>query len=383
MSQSVSIGGLLRHPIANSASIESSALVVGAVVFVVSAVMAAFVFWGRELAISGPDSIGQFVALASAIAATIVFAAARVLLSTSIAARPGVRQGLDVPSVRLRWFDIAALALAHGVIALLGWLSIADLLERSFTDAVVYPLAAAALGGVGIAVTAYAVFLSAINLTPMLLSLILAVFLASGVFASMLSATDPHWWQKNLSTLGISDDISALAFNITLIIAGVIVTTIAHYATATIAVTSAREARGRKLVRAALIVMGILLACVGVFPLDQFLTAHNVSASGMAIVFVAMTIGLRWLIPAIPRTFLLLGYVFVGVIVVLAGLFVTGYYNLTAVELVAFLLIFSWLIVFLRITGSMTQGVPDRAAAFLRTRELGVQPPVGDIIPTG
>ena len=41
------------------------------------------------------------------------------------------------------------------------------------------------------------------------------------------------------------------------------------------------------------------------------------------------------------------------VIVVLAVFFVTGYYNLTAVELVAFLLIFSWLIVFLRNTGTM------------------------------
>jgi hypothetical protein len=45
--------------------------------------------------------------------------------------------------------------------------------------------------------------------------------------------------------------------------------------------------------------------------------------------------------------------VFVGVIVVLAAFFITGYYNLTAVELVAFALIFAWLIMFLRSAGSV------------------------------
>jgi hypothetical protein len=54
-----------------------------------------------------------------------------------------------------------------------------------------------------------------------------------------------------------------------------------------------------------------------------------------------------------PRVFVLLGYVFVGVILVLAVFFAIGYYNLTAVELVAAVLIFSWIIVFLRNTSAM------------------------------
>ena len=70
----------------------------------------------------------------------------------------------------------------------------------------------------------------------------------------------------------------------------------------------------------------------------------------MALVYVAMVIAFPWLVPSIPRVFVLLGYVYVGVIVVLAVFFITGYYNLTAVELVAFLLVFSWLIVLLRNT---------------------------------
>ena len=46
MSQSTPIRRLLRRPVANSESLESSALVVGAIVFVVSGIVAALWFWG-------------------------------------------------------------------------------------------------------------------------------------------------------------------------------------------------------------------------------------------------------------------------------------------------------------------------------------------------
>ncbi|MFF1877878.1 DUF998 domain-containing protein [Leifsonia sp. NPDC058230] len=353
MSQSVPISRLLRHPVANSESLESSALLIGAGVFVVAGIVGTLVFWNQSAPIAGPGSVGQFVAIGGGIVAVVVLVAARILVTASSTSPPNP---LDATGVRMHWFDIAALALAYGVIALLGWTAIADVVSKSFIGAVVYTFSASILGGVAIALTAYAVFLSAVSLTPIMLSYILAAFLAVGTFASMLSASDPLWWKENLSTLGISDDFSARAFNITLIIAGVIVTTIAHYATATIPASTPKEIRGRTLVRTALIVMGILLACVGLFPLDENFGLHNVSASGMAAIFVAMVIGLRGLVPAMPRVFILLGYVFVGVIVVLAVFYITGYYTLTAVELVAFLLIFSWLIVFLRNTDAMRGG---------------------------
>ncbi|TFB47825.1 hypothetical protein [Cryobacterium tagatosivorans] len=83
--------------------------------------------------------------------------------------------------------------------------------------------------------------------------------------------------------------------------------------------------------------IGVLFAGVGIFPVDEFFTAHNVAASGMTAVFVSMVIGPRGFVPAMSRVFLLLGYVFVAVIGVMAVPFVTGYYTLTAVELVVFL----------------------------------------------
>jgi hypothetical protein len=356
MSRATPISWLLRHPVANAESRESAALLVGAAVCVLAAIPAMIVFWGHDSAISGPDSVGQFVALTSAVTAVVIFTATRMVMQASRAAGTVLDPGPPDRAGLLRWYDIGAIAVAHGVITLLAWLTLAALLSRSFVGAVVFPVPATLLAAVAIAVTAYCVFPSAVGLTPILMSVVLAVFVVVGTLASMLTADDPLWWQENLSTLGISDDLSALAFNVTVLVAGVIVTTLAHYATAVIPVPTPAAARGRTRVRGALVLLGVLLACVGLFPLDRNMIAHNVSASGMLVVFITVVVRLRAWIPAMPRVFLLLGYVYVGVMVVLAGWFVTGYYTLTAVELVAFLLIFSWLIVFLRHTGALRSG---------------------------
>jgi hypothetical membrane protein len=353
MSESSSIARILRHPIASAESRESSALLVGAAAFALGALAGIVVFWGRAVPISGRGSIGDFVAIGGALVAAAAFLFGCALRSAERRNAPTASGNRP----RLHWFDVAALTLAHALIALLGWAGIASLLSESFVGATVYAVSAAVLAGVGMALTAYMAYLSAVNLTPMLLSLVLALFLVVGALASMLSATDPLWWQKNLSSLGMTDDISALAFNLTLIIAGVMVTTIAHYATAFLPHSTPAEKRGRSLVRFGLVLLGILLACVGIFPVDEFLEAHNTAATGMAIVYVALVLSLRWLVPSMPRIFILLGYVYVGVIVVLAIFFITGYYNLTAVELVAAVLIFSWVIVFLRNTGAVEKPV--------------------------
>ncbi|MFC8799845.1 hypothetical protein ACFT2C_19085 [Promicromonospora sp. NPDC057138] len=349
---------IFRHPVASTESRESSALLAGAGAFVLGALVGLFVFRDSGVPISGRGSIGDFAAIGGALVAIAAFLFGCVLRRTQI--RRDEAGGSGRP--RLRWFDIAALALAHAVIALLGWIGLASVVGESFIGATAYSTAAAVLGGVALAVTAYLAFLSAVNLTPMMVSLVLALFLVVGAFTSMLSATDPYWWQENLSALGMTDDISAMAFNLTLIIAGVMVTTIAHYTTAYLPHSTPMEVRGRTLVRTALVLIGVLLACVGIFPVDDFLAAHNTAAIGMVIIYVTMVVSLRRLLPSMPRVFVLLGYIYVGVIVILAVFFITGYYNLTAVELVAAVLIFSWIIVFLRSSGAVEMSRDEAAS---------------------
>ena len=255
-----------------------------------------------------------------------------------------------------------AIALAYAAIALLGWLGIAQLLELSFIGAPVFPVPGAILVSVAFALTSYVAFLGAAALTPMSVSLDLAVFLVVGAFAAMLTSSDPHWWRDNLSALGMSSNASSPAFNLTVIISGIIVTTIARYATAGLPATTAQQLKRRNIVRTALVLIGIFLACVGIFPVDRFFLVHNTVATGMAVVYGALIIALPKLLPTLPRTFFALGYIYVIVIAVLAVFFAVGYYNLTAVELVAAILIFSWIIVFLRVAGSAGAAQRDASA---------------------
>lgn len=315
-------------------SLETLALGVGAVAFVLTALVALVVFQFQPAPISGPGSIGQFSAVASAVVAILAFIAGRYVVR-----RPGHRLGiLDV-------IDVAALAFAHGVIALLTWTLLAVIMERSFVGAEIFALPLLAVAGSAAAVTAYLTFFSATHLDLQLLAILLAVFLAEGVTASMLTASDPDWWKENLSTLGINSDLSSLAFNLTLIVGGIIVTTLARSATQRIP-TSHAHGIGR--VRTCLVIVGIFLALVGVFPVDQFFWIHTAVASGMAVAYGVLVIRLpRW-IPGMPRAFVYLGWLFLAVTVVLGIFFVVGYYTLTAVELVAGILIFAWLILFIR-----------------------------------
>ena len=338
---------------------ESHALVVGSAAFLVLGVVA-FLLIGREpVPLSGRGSAGDIAAVGTAVlgAGAVVAGCLRRRpdLSPPVLSPPAESSPVSSSPARRRRIrnvlDIAALALAHGCIFLLGWLALFSIFQQAFIGAALYPLAAAILIGTAGAISAYTAYLSALSMNAYRLAALLAGFLVTGILTSMLTAADPQWWQENLSALGTSSDISGAAFNFTLIIAGVVVTTLAGYSTATLAAT-ARSATARRRVRqleGGIILIGVFLAGVGLFPVDERFGFHTMVASGMVLVFASLIVRIRSLVPAISATFAALGWLFLAVIVVAAVLwFPVGYYNLTAVELIAASLIFSWLIVLIR-----------------------------------
>lgn len=315
---------------------EAIGLQISIFAFVLAALVALPVFRLQSAPIAGPDSLGQFAALMSAVTAIVVFVLGRV-----IAADPADRKRLGVLDV----VDIAAFAFAHAVIALLGWTLAATIIEAGLIGAVVFPVPVLMLAGAAAALTAYVTYYSATHLDLQLLATVLAVFLVLGVLASMLTASDPQWWKENLSALGMTDDLSARAFNLTLIVAGVLVTTLARYATRGIPTT---HPRGAASVRACLVIVGIFLGLVGVFPVDEHFALHTGVASGMVVAYAVLIVAVRWWVPGVSRTFLLVGYVFTLLILLLSVFFAVGYYTLTAVELVAGTVVFTWIILFIR-----------------------------------
>lgn len=312
---------------------EAVALVLSAIALVVVALVTLVVFRLQPLPITGAGSIGGYSAIASAFVAAVVFAAGRCVVPLP----DGTRRVLNA-------LDVASLASAHAVIALVTWSLLAEVVEAGFIDALVFGLPSMLLTGTIAAITAYVAFYSATHMNLSLLAVVLAVFMVEGVIASTLTASDPHWWKENLSQLGMTDDASALAFNLTLILAGLIITTLARYATRGI---STSHAHGISRVRTSLILIGILLTLVGVFPTDTFYWVHTGFAAAMGIIFAVLVALLpRW-IPEMPWAFVALGWLLIATLAVAVVLFAAGYYNLTAFELIGGIVFFAWILLFI------------------------------------
>ena len=317
-----------------SRSLESLSLAVAVVAAIGCALVALPVFRLASAPIAGEGSVAQYAAIASAAVAALSFLAGRVVVRV-----PGTRWGVRDA------VDLAALAFAVAVIALLTWTLVGVILDRGFIGAEVFALATLVLSGAAGALTGYVAFAVATHLDLELLAVVLAVFLVLGILASMLTASDPDWWKDNLSALGINDDLSSKTFNLTLIVAGVIVTTLARFASRGIVTPHPRGVAG---VRTCLVVVGIFLGLVGVFPVNEFFAVHTAVASGMVVAFGVLIFRVHRWVPGMARPFVWLGFAFLAWIVLLAVLFVVGVYTLTAVELVAGVLVFTWIILFIR-----------------------------------
>jgi len=326
---------------------ESLSLAVGTIALILVALSTLVIFRVQSLPIAGVGSIGNYGATASALVAIVAFAVGR-----SIMPRPvGTGRVLNV-------LDVAMLAFAHGVIALLTWTMVAGIIERAFIDALVFGLPSILVAGAMAAITAYVVFYSALHMNLALLAVVLAMFFVEGVLLSMLAASDPHWWKDDFSALGMADDGSGAAFNVTLIVAGLIITGLARRAPLGIPTT---HSHGIARVRVCLVLVGISLSLVGALPADAFYVIHTGFAFGMAVAFgVLLTMLPRW-IPGMPVAFVALGWLFILILVTLFAMFAVGYYTLTAVELVAGILILAWINLFIRSASAVRRDFGDDA----------------------
>jgi hypothetical protein len=338
---------------------ESLAIGVSGVGAVVSIVAALLVFRRDPAPIAGPGSAGQFAAIAATAAAIVVFVFGRYVV-----------RDREHPPRLMDLVDLGVVALAHAVIALLSWTLLSAILAQSFPKAVVYPLPLLFAIGAVTAVTTYVVLHAATGSSLMTLAVVLAVFLAEGLVASMLSASNPHWWRDNLSALGMSNGTSALTFNLTLIVAGMMITTLTRYITR--ALPGASEG-GIARLRLFLVMMGVLLAFVGLFPVDVFFWVHTLSASGMGVVFCILALRVKSWMPGMAPGFIWLGRVFVGITVLIGSFYAVGYYTLTAVELIAAVMAFAWIILFIRNTALATVLVTEVATEPLGETTISVR----------
>ena len=335
-------------------AVETESLVGGVVAAGSTAIVAMLSFLGSEWPLWGGWSVGALAAIA-------------VIVSGVAVAATGYWRARDLPGQQWRhelgpWkfsLDVATVSAVHAVIAGLITVMVFVSLQRSFEGLVVDPWVGAATSAVASGLAAYWIYLSVSSITTPKLASLLVVFMSITVLTSMATSQNPQWWEIHFSQLGTSNDFSSAMFNIALVVAGTFVITFAMYVFRDLG-TLVRQgvlahAWAPRLVSVVFVVMGVLLACVGLFPFDVNLLMHNMSAIGMSLSFLALLISAPWVLRGMPKRF----FVFcTGAIVVLLGgalLFEPiGYWNLTAFELVAFSTIFGWIAVFIRFVSALS-----------------------------
>ena len=343
-------------------AVESEALLAGAFAAGVTGLIALFLFSGGVWPLWGGVSVGIVAAIA-------------VLVVGIGAGATGYWRSRNLPGQEWRhrlkpWkfsVDVGTVSAVHAIIGFILTLVVFVVLQRSFEGLVVDSWTSTGAVAVASGLAAYWIYLSVSSITTPKLAMLLIVFMASATLASMATAQDPQWWEYHFSQLGTAEDFSSSLFNLALIIGGAFVTTFALYVdrdlTTLVRQGVLERASAPRVVSVVFIVMGVLLAGVGLVPVNVSTPIHNFCAVGMSISFLTLLIGSPWILRGMPKRF----FVFCtgGIVLLLASAVLfepIGYYNLTAFELAAFSIIFGWISVFIRFVSALT-ATPTTAPA--------------------
>lgn len=336
------------EPSKTQRSVESRALYYAFSAGAVAFVIALIAFWNSTgVTMSGWGSIGSVAVILSTIAAFVGYFYVMYQHRPPVNKKP-VRHRLRV------FLTMFALSFVHAAITFLVLMAGFYLVAQAFQGATIDKYASSVLVAVTVGVTGYGMYLIAVHMSASLVSAALAVFLIAGALTSMITASNPYWWEMHLSSLGgAGGGASAYVFNITLAIGGAVIVCVSDMIASDL--TELRKESKRlserniAAVRIVLTLIGIALAFVGIFAWNVHALVHNVSAGIMVVLFIWLMIALPRLVPVLSKTF----YVFSAVILwsLIVGMilyYFVGYFNLTAYELFCFAVLFGWLIVFIR-----------------------------------
>lgn len=342
------------RPARGSVATENHALLSALVALAVSLVAGVVVFAGDTVPLFGGVSAGLVAAAASGVSGAVAFCTGYVRSSRAPHLGRGVGRGVG------RWrrgFDAVVLTVTAAGIVVLLTASAFAVFDLAFRELRLDALMAAVLVGLSAAVAAYVLTLVSVEVTSIAIANLLALFLVSGALASMLSANDPHWWQVNFSALGVGGGFSAYAFNITLIFAGLAMTTLTHHVIGDLRTwATTPELRRLEVLRTWLIGVAVLLVGLGWVTVEVAKALHTVIASVMTVLFAGLIVATPYLVPRLPRTFLVTSSLFVSVFaLVVLLMWPVGYFNLTAVEFLGFFLLLTWLFLFVRTVAACLQ----------------------------
>lgn len=247
----------------------------------------------------------------------------------------------------------AALAFAHASITFLICVALANISTQYIKFFSLDDATTLLIISVSAALFFYVSFVLGASMTSSKLVNLLVAFIISGVLASIVTAGDSHWWTHHFSALGAGGTTSSYAFNLTMILGGMIIIGLVDYIMIDLASIDSISARwslsSANIIRILFIIIGISMIGIAIFPYDSFYFVHNVFGYGMSLVFLTIIFILPWIVPFLSKIFFAVSYV-----AVFLGLF--SYYAWCGLDRISFItfelilgfIIFIWLVLFVR-----------------------------------
>lgn len=303
------------------------------------------------LPVSGDWSFGSIMAVLAAVVAGVTGTVGYWRVRTA----PGQEWRQTLPPATFT-INTLAVVLVHVVLAALSVIVVYIVLGLGFVGLRVDLFWAVVLTAVTLGLTSYTTFLSVSRMTTQRMSSLLMSFVVVGTMAAMITTPDKTWWETHFSHLGTFWAVSSLLFNGTLVVGGLLVTAFAVYLGNDIRSLVRRGVLHRedsvRIVSIMFIVMGIMLAGVGLVPVNINLLIHNLCASGMAIMYIGLLTTGPWILRGMPNAYFVASWVFLATVLTSTALFAIGFFGLTAFEIIVFALIFGWISVFIRFLGA-------------------------------
>lgn len=303
----------------------------------------------KQIPFTGNNSIASWVIIIGAITGMISF---------TLVFTKAKKQFNDLVSSHIKWRNYPVILFSHTVMLVLILLIIFWIVGEFFKGASFDHFTASLIGGVIVGVLNYLMVSLAQNLTPRSLINTLIFIILGGVSVAMVTNSEQQWWLYNLSFLGTPEATNAWQFNATLMMSALLMIALIDFVFVLL-----QEIYGKlkrlKALKILLILTAICLGGVGFFPYNSnpfSQSMHNRVAGYLVYLFIILIVLIRWLLPNVNKEFLKLSYA-VGVLLVLSVILFQGihYLSLTAFEIVAFVLAFSWLLILLKILIEMIQ----------------------------
>jgi hypothetical membrane protein len=254
----------------------------------------------------------------------------------------------------------AALSFSYGSICFLSIIAFSYFIYSSTPTLRLDSIASAATIALAVALVSYIVYLRSSNMSTLKLGSLLTIFIISGACASMITSENKYWWQNHFSALGAGGTLSSYAFNLTLIIGGLLVASLADYIVSDIfrAYKDNEDYIRNKvrIVRLLFIFLGITTVLIGVFPYDRFRLIHDISANLMSVTLVLLIIFVPILIRKFSISFSVFSYSLAAVAVGSYLVYSSKKITLLVWEIIAVMMFFVWMVVFIRQVSAISDG---------------------------